>query len=257
MDLKELPTQSFARHPWEIVRADFFLRLLRERIAGQIRCGLDMGSGDGYFAQRLLGDSSSPKRLVCFDLAYDASWLQGKAPTDPRLTFTATRPEARFDLVLMLDVLEHLEDDRAALHGEVLSLLEPGGWLLINVPAGERLFCRHDELLGHKRRYTPARLRGLVEESGLKIVDQGELFASLVLPRAVAKLGEVLLGQERAHAAPTPPHIETLLGSWTHGPLVTSAVTAALSLDALWSRLASRLRFPYAGLSTWVLAKNR
>ena len=257
MDLRELPTRSFSRHPWEIVRAGYFLRLLRERISGQDLSALDIGSGDGYFAHRLLADWPSVKRLTCFDLAYDATWLQEKVASASRLEFTAKMPEGRFDLLLMLDVLEHVENDRAALLDGVLRHLEPRGWLLVSVPAGERLFSRHDELLGHKRRYASARLRGMVEESGLKIVDKGDLFASLLLPRALAKLGEMVLRGDRAHASSTPPYVETSLGTWKHGPLVTSAVTAALSLDARCSRLAARLRLPFAGLSTWVLAQKR
>jgi SAM-dependent methyltransferase len=257
MDLKELPDRSFARHPWEIVRADFFLRLLHERIPGQAKSVLDIGSGDGYLAQRLLANFPSVERLTCFDPAYDAAWSQGKAGADSRLAFSATRPTRRFDLVLMLDVLEHVEDDRATLLDGVQSFLEPEGWLLVSVPAGELLFSRHDDLLGHKRRYAPARLRALVKEVGLNIVDHGELFASLVLPRALTKLGEMVLSRDGAQATPAPAHIETSLGTWKRGPLVTSAVTAALSVDALCSRLASRLRLPFAGLSTWVLAKNQ
>jgi len=255
MDLKELPTRSFARHPWEIVRADFFLRLLGERVTGQGGAALDMGAGDGYFAQRLLANSPSVERLTCFDLAYDAAWLQAKAARDPRLTFTATKPEGSYSLVLMLDVLEHMEDDLAALRDTVSSLLAPGGWLLVSVPAGQMLFSRHDELLGHKRRYTPARLRALVEGAGLAIVERGDLFASLLVPRAVAKLGELVLGKRRCPASTVPAHIETSLGTWQRGPFVTALVTAALVADARCSRMAARLRLPFAGLSTWVLAQ--
>jgi hypothetical protein len=255
MDLKELPPRPFARHPWEIVRTDFFLRLLGERVTGQGVSALDMGAGDGYFAERLLADGLSVERLTCFDLAYDAAWLQAKTAVDSRLTFTATKPTGSYGLVLMLDVLEHMEDDRGALRDTVSSFLAPGGWLLVSVPAGQILFSRHDELLGHKRRYTPARLRALVEGAGLAIVERGELFASLIVPRAVAKLGELALGRHRGPASPVPSHIETSLGTWQHGPFVTALVTAALVADARCSRMAARLRVPFAGLSTWVLAQ--
>ena len=255
MDLKELPTRAFARHPWEMVRADFFLGLLGERVTGQDKSALDIGAGDGYFAERLLAGLPAVARLTCFDLAYDTHWLQGKAAGDPRLALTATKPAGKYDLVLMLDVLEHVEDDRGALRDTVSSFLSPGGWLMLSVPAGEMLFSRHDELLGHKRRYTPARLRALVEEAGLAIVERGELFASLLVPRAVAKLGELALGRHRAQAEPVSSHIETSLGTWKHGRLVTALVTAALSADAQCSRMAARLRLPFIGLSTWVLAR--
>jgi SAM-dependent methyltransferase len=257
MDLKELPARAFARHPWESVRADFFLRLLRKRTAGRALSALDIGAGDGYFAERLLAGFPTLARLTCFDVAYDSTWLQGKAASDPKLTFTAQKPEDRYDLVLMLDVLEHMEDDRAALRDAASSFLKPGGWLLLSVPAGKGLFSRHDELLGHKRRYAPSNLRMLAGDAGLAVIDHGELFASLLVPRAMAKLGEVALGRNRAHAPSPPSHIETPLGTWNRGKIITSMVNAALSLDARCCRFASRLRLPFAGLSTWVLAQSR
>jgi SAM-dependent methyltransferase len=255
MDLKELPTRTFARHPWEIVRADFFLRLLGEQVKGQGKSVLDIGAGDGYFAERLLASFPAVAQLTCFDLAYDASWLQSRAAGHPRLTFTATKPAGKYDFVLMLDVLEHVEDDRGVLLDTVSSFLAPKGWLLVSVPAGKMLFSRHDEQLGHKRRYTPAGLRALVEGAGLAIVEHGALFASLLVPRALVKLGELALACNRLQPAPVPSHIETSLGTWKHGRLRTSLVTAAFSADAMCSRIASRHRLPFAGLSTWVLAR--
>ena len=257
MDLKELPTRAFERHPWEIVRAEFFLRLLRERVNGEALAALDIGSGDGYFAERMLADFARVAHVTCFDLAYDAGWLQGRGTSEPRLSFTAKRPEGTYDLVLMLDVLEHVEDDEAALRDAALSFVKPGGALLLSVPAGQILFSHHDEMLGHKRRYAPARLRALVAKAGLTIVDRGQLFASLLVPRALAKLGEVALGDKRSRVTPDPARIETSLGTWNRGRLVTSVVTTALALDAAISRIASRLRLPFAGLSTWVLAQRR
>jgi len=256
MDLKELPTRAFARHPWEIVRADFFLRLLRDQAKGGALAALDIGSGDGYFAERVLAGLPGVTGVTCFDLAYDADWLLGRASCDPRLSFTATRPEGSYDIVLLLDVLEHIEDDEAALHEAVSRFLMPGGTLLISVPASQRLFSHHDEMLGHKRRYSPAQLRARVSRAGLTIVDHGQLFASLLVPRALAKLGEVVFGYKRSGVTAAPARIETSLGTWHHGSRVTSAVGGALSLDATCCRLASRLRIPFAGLSTWVLAQR-
>jgi 2-polyprenyl-3-methyl-5-hydroxy-6-metoxy-1,4-benzoquinol methylase len=257
MDLKELPARSFTRHPWEIVRADFLIRCLRKRVAGQGLSALDIGAGDGYLAQRLLAGLPAVARITCFDLAYDAKWVQEKADNDSRLTFTAHKPAGQYDLVLMLDVLEHVEDDLATLREAASDLLKPGGWMLLSVPASQALFSRHDGLLGHKRRYAPARLRALVKDAQLALIDQGELFASLLLPRALAKLGEVALGRHRFRASPEPSHIDTYLGTWNHGHVLTATVTAALLLDVLCSRIASHLRLPFVGLSTWVLAQRR
>jgi SAM-dependent methyltransferase len=256
MDLKELPTQAFVRHPWEIVRAEFFLRLLRERVKGEALAALDIGSGDGYCAERLLAGIPRMARITCFDLAYDADWLKGPVTRDSRLLFTATKPTGNYDLVLMLDVLEHVENDETALNEAASTFLKPGGSLLLSVPAGQMLFSRHDELLGHKRRYSPARLRALTAKAGLDVLDHGQLFASLLLPRALAKLSEVTRGEKRPPINCAPARIETSLGTWHRGPLITSAVTTALSLDAACCRLASHLHLPFWGLSTWLLAQK-
>ncbi len=256
MDLKELPGRGFTRHPWEIVRANFFLRLIGQQVKGEALRALDIGSGDGYFARRLVASHRSVTHLTCFDLAYDAEWMRGRAASEPRMSFTAEEPEGRFNLVLMLDVLEHVDDNRATLRHVASKFLNKGGTLLISVPAVEMLFSRHDEILGHKRRYAAARLRALILESGLAIVARGHLFASLLVPRAAAKLGEVVLGKEKSPAGAVSGRIETPLGTWDHGRLASSLVRSVLSLDASCSRFASRLRLPFAGLSTWVLAQS-
>jgi len=205
--------------------------------------------------RRLASDWPTVERLTCFDVAYDAAWLQEKAASEPGLSFTATRPEGKYDLVLMLDVLEHAEDDKATLADITMNFLQPRGHILLSVPAYSALYSSHDDKLGHKRRYAPARLRAMVRDAGLEIVDHGELFASLLLPRTFAKLSEVVLGKVPSGAPTTGARIETALGTWHHGQIMTSLVSTALSLDAACSRLASRLRLPFAGLSTWILAQ--
>jgi 2-polyprenyl-3-methyl-5-hydroxy-6-metoxy-1,4-benzoquinol methylase len=260
MDLKELPSHAFARHPWEVVRADFFLRILSDRVAGNDLAALDLGAGDAFFARRLVGALPAVSRMTCFDLAYDTRWLTDRTgsenPAGKAIRFTRTKPDERFDLVLMLDVLEHTVDDRATLRDVTSSLLKPGGWLLLSVPAWPALFSHHDEVLGHHRRYSPVHLRALVAEANLIQVAQGELFASLILPRACSKLGELVRGGSgHAHATAQAP-ADTSLGKWKQGTLVTTAVRAALALDATCCRFAARLRLPFVGLSTWVLART-
>jgi hypothetical protein len=66
----------------------------------------------------------------------------------------------------------------------------------------------------------------------------------------------VTRGEKRHPINCAPACIETSLGTWHRGPLITSAVTTALSLDAACCRIASRLRLPFAGLSTWLLAQK-
>lgn len=66
------------------------------------------------------------------------------------------------DYIVMHDVLEHIEDDVAAV-GQLRNILQPGGRGIISVPALPWLFGYHDEQLGHFRRYTSASLRSVLE----------------------------------------------------------------------------------------------
>jgi SAM-dependent methyltransferase len=73
----------------------------------------------------------------------------------------------QFDAVVCVDVLEHLDDDRAAL-ADIYRVLKPGGRLLATVPAFQWLWSRRDVQLHHKRRYTLAELRERVAEAGFR-----------------------------------------------------------------------------------------
>ncbi len=73
------------------------------------------------------------------------------------------QPTAPFDCVIATDVLEHIQDDRAAFE-KLISFVKPGGLVIITVPAGQWLFGYHDESLGHFRRYSLTTLRRLVNE---------------------------------------------------------------------------------------------
>jgi SAM-dependent methyltransferase len=79
-------------------------------------------------------------------------------------------PGRQFDLVCAFEVLEHIEDDKAALT-EWAGRLRPGGWLLISVPAHQRRFAPWDTYVGHFRRYDPPALADLLASCGFGQVD--------------------------------------------------------------------------------------
>jgi SAM-dependent methyltransferase len=88
-----------------------------------------------------------------------------------------------FDLSVCLDVVEHLEDDFAALR-ELRRVVVPGGSLLVTVPAYQWLWSGHDEVNHHQRRYTGRSLRRVAEQAGWRQV-RSTHFNSLLLPVAV------------------------------------------------------------------------
>jgi SAM-dependent methyltransferase len=88
-----------------------------------------------------------------------------------------------FDLAVSLDVIEHLEDDLAALR-EFRRTVAPGGALLVTVPAYQWLWSSHDEINHHHRRYTRRSLQHVAEQAGWKQV-RTTYFNSLLLPVAI------------------------------------------------------------------------
>ena len=76
--------------------------------------------------------------------------------------------DQRFDLVVMTDVLEHLDDEAGALRA-LRARLRPGGWLLMTVPAMTWLWSDHDVTHHHRRRYVASELRSLVSAAGFDV----------------------------------------------------------------------------------------
>ena len=89
----------------------------------------------------------------------------------------------RFDLAASLDVIEHLEDDLAALR-ELRRVVKPGGTLLVTVPAYQWLWSGHDVVNHHYRRYTRRSLQRVGEQAGWQQV-RTTYFNSLLLPAAI------------------------------------------------------------------------
>jgi SAM-dependent methyltransferase len=94
--------------------------------------------------------------------------------------------DASFDLVTCLDVIEHT-DDVAAL-GELRRVTRPGGRLVVTVPAHPRLWSRHDEVNGHRRRYTRESLRRSAEATGWSVERLTGFNVVYLAPAALVRL---------------------------------------------------------------------
>lgn len=93
-------------------------------------------------------------------------------------------PDGAFDAACLFDVLEHVEDDRAAL-AEARRVLKPGGLLFVSVPLHPELWSAHDEACGHFRRYRKGEVVGLAAPLGFAALERRH-FVSLFLPLAWA-----------------------------------------------------------------------
>ena len=139
---------------------------------------VEIGPGVGTFTERLLDAGVERLLLVELDAAL-SDYLRERFGSDPRVAIaTEGLPESpaiastagEWGLVLCQNVLEHIEDDHAAV-GAMASALQPGGHLVVLVPAHPRLYGSLDSAYGHHRRYTRERLREVVDAAGLEIKD--------------------------------------------------------------------------------------
>jgi 2-polyprenyl-3-methyl-5-hydroxy-6-metoxy-1,4-benzoquinol methylase len=251
MDLSERPREASGpkqRHPWERSRYRFFESVLLEGDVRPTRV-LDAGAGDGWFSQQLLRVLPPTARVTCFDAYYEPALMKEfAAQAGERVTFTREPPTERFELIMLLDVLEHVEHDRDFLGRLVRDNLADAGSVLISVPAWPQLFTKHDTLLRHHRRYLPSQARALIEQSGLKVAFGGGLFHGLILPRAVEKARELIAPSKRE---------QPLSLDWSAGEVLTRAVDLALTAENKLSLFSAKAGLELPGLSWWALCKKR
>lgn len=244
MDLIESRPGILQRHPWEIARLQFFAQIVGDCLPssdGIFRI-LDIGSGDGWFSRQLASVLRGDVEIVCCDSGYTDSLLASdKLEQHPSVRYVSQPPPERFDLILLMDVLEHVEDDASFLSRLVSSHLNESGYALISVPAWPILFSAHDRYLKHFRRYTPVACRALLAKSGLAPLQSSGLFHSLFWLRLLQKI------------LPRSNKENSDLGPWNAPAPITSAILHMLRIDAAVSRSASRLFPDFPGLSYWAL----
>lgn len=172
-------------HWWFVARRAILDTLIRNRIAPPAGARiLEAGCGTGGNL-RMLARHGAVDALEYDAQARDLARAQGIGRIEPgmlpdRIGFDG----AHYDLIAILDVLEHVDEDRASL-AALRARLAPGGRILLTVPAVPWLWSDHDVLHHHKRRYTLAGLRDVAGSAGLKVESIG-YFNSLLFPLAVA-----------------------------------------------------------------------
>lgn len=189
MDLVEA-TQVFsgegARHPWERARLDVARKLIARHVAfspGSIV--IDIGCGDAFVTASLAAEFPEA-RFYGVDSGFTSQWLAAAPPGHLNLHLLRSLDEVppgprAATLILLMDVIEHVEDDRAFLDQlRTRGLVDPQTRIVVTVPAYQWLFTAHDVFLHHYRRYSNRTLRILLEQSGFHVDEIGYFFFSLL-----------------------------------------------------------------------------
>jgi SAM-dependent methyltransferase len=197
-------------HWWYRARRKILARLIARRITRRNDLQiLEIGCGTGHNLA-MLGTFGTVDAIEIdpASRAIAAERLKrpvGYAPL-PELPGVAN---AHYDLVALLDVLEHIEDDHAALVA-IRTKLKPGGRVLLTVPAHPWMWSGHDAANHHFRRYSRKAFRDVIATSGLRI-ETLSAFNSFLFPAAIAqRVFAKLTSKEGSDDALPPPLINAL-----------------------------------------------
>ncbi|HEY0963157.1 MAG TPA: methyltransferase domain-containing protein [Pseudomonadales bacterium] len=178
MDLKEVDIlgDAIGEHWYYRSKAKAVQHLLGQGPIGTI---LDVGAGSGFFSRHLLAHGGAVEAW-CVDTSYaqDSDAEESGKP----LHFRRALERVDAQLVLLMDVLEHVDDDVGLLRN-CIDQVPRGCRFLITVPAFKFLWSGHDVFLEHRRRYTLPALESVVATAGLQ-VKCGTYYFGAIFPLA-------------------------------------------------------------------------
>jgi SAM-dependent methyltransferase len=170
-------------HWWYVARRKILADLIaREANLPEGARILEIGCGTGHNFEMLKGFGRLDALEVDEEARAFASKRLGHAVGDAPLPGLAGVPDRTYHLIALLDVLEHVDGDQAALES-IGRKLASGGRILVTVPAYQWMWSAHDLAHHHKRRYSKRGLRRVAEAAGLRVRGIG-YFNSLLFPLA-------------------------------------------------------------------------
>lgn len=200
------------QHWWFAGRRAILLSILEQHLPRKTRNNiLDIGCGTGRWLIELnqygIARGVDPSPIAVNYCLANGLWsvTRGALPDD------LPYPAEHFDLITMLDVLEHVHDDIGALRA-VYRLLKPGGLLICTVPAFPWLWSGHDESHQHFRRYVPRDLTDKLNIANFRMVKHTYFNTFLYPPIALIRLlGRAKRSQPHSDATMPPAKVNALL----------------------------------------------
>lgn len=199
----------YRNHWWWRVREHILVRKIRRMLDGadSVRI-LDVGCGAALFFDALqqFGHVEGVES--------DAAAVANSGRWRSRITVGELEETGEsFDLILFLDVLEHLEQPHELLR-RAAQRLTPNGQILVTVPAFNWLWTAHDDINHHVWRYTASQMRTTIERAGLVAVETSYMFQSLVVPKLLVRAGEALTSRPPRVPGIPPAAVNEAVQAW-------------------------------------------
>lgn len=165
------------RHPIDLASRKDAIAQVRQYLPSSNAVIMEIGCSSGYLIKDLVKFFPGAT-IIGADVVKDPLYRLAKdLPGVPLIRFDLLKcplPDMSVDVLVILNVLEHIEDDEGALKN-AFKLLKPGGSLVIEVPAGPDLYDAYDGELQHFRRYSVTELKRQLNEAGFRVVRQSHL----------------------------------------------------------------------------------
>jgi 2-polyprenyl-3-methyl-5-hydroxy-6-metoxy-1,4-benzoquinol methylase len=190
-----------ATHWWYVARRDILASVIARKICPPAGSRiLEIGCGTGHNLAMLQRFGTVEAAELDPEARRLAEQRLGRPIHVEALPELADRVDGGYDLIALLDVLEHVEDDRGAL-AAIHRMLRPGGALLLTVPINKWMWTAHDAAHHHHRRYTKAEIAGLARGAGFRTQLLSPFNSLLFPPIAAVRLLGKLTGRESADDA--------------------------------------------------------
>jgi len=243
------------RHPWETARLEVVRRLIDRHLelaAGSVV--IDVGCGDAFVTSSLAATCPSVRFYGIdsgltpeFAASLTSHYSLPNLHLGASLEDVSIEPTRTVALVLLMDVIEHVEDDQAFIGGlRTATGADSETCWLITVPAFQALFSAHDVFLRHYRRYSRKALVGSMERAGLRVVESGYFFSSLLPIRLLQVIRERMIGRPAGTGA----------GALRYDGPAAALLARVLECDAMISLGLSRAGIPFPGLALCAVCRS-
>jgi len=230
-------------HPIDVASREDALLQVSQSIKAPGAVIMEIGCSSGYLIHGLVAKFDDAVVIGADVVRAPLYKLADALPNVPLIRFDLLQnplPKSCIDILVMLNVLEHIDNDLQAL-SNAYSLLKPGGALIIEVPAGKYLYDSYDKQLHHYRRYSAFELQSKLESVGFVISRKSHLGFFLFPAFALVKLVNKLRGDSKNIVQQQAAN--------------TSSSRLVLMLMRLESRVSEFVSFPF-GIRVLMTAKR-